>query len=522
MEAEPSNSPVQVGDVVAGKYRVERTLGRGGIGVVVAAHHLALDELVALKFIGLNLASEREVVQRLLREARATFRLRSKHTVRVLDADELPSGAVYIVMELLEGRDLRHELAERGPLPEEEVVSYVLQACDALEEAHGLGIVHRDLKPHNLFLARERRGPPVVKVLDFGMSKVDPTLFEGGPLTLPETALGTPRYMAPEQWRSAATVDHRADIWALGVVMYELLTGKVPLQGMPLGERQARLLAGAIPSPSAMHPHVSEETAKVILRCLKADPMSRWRSVAHLATALRDACPTTTRQVEREEVTHTAVTAVVPTRQMQEHAARAFAAAPPPSERAPEPARRPTLPDTPAAIDEARSFAPDSNEPTIVRAPLFTPPELVLDAVPSPAVEAQVEAVDVQVPSTLSAPPAMGERKPIREMTLRSAGPLAAVQEALQSPVTEATLRLPGAPVHPSHAPAPAARVVAAAPAAPVAAAAQVAQVAAPALPRPPPVRQAPRRRVSPIALALVVALVALVAGGLAAWMVAR
>jgi len=246
VEAETSNSPVQAGDVVAGKYRVERTLGRGGIGIVVAAHHLALDEAVALKFIGLNLEGEREVVQRLLREARATFRLRSKHTVRVLDADELPSGAVYIVMELLDGHDLRAELAERGPLPEAEVISYVLQACDALEEAHTLGIVHRDLKPHNLFLARQRRGPPIVKVLDFGMSKVDPAMFEGGPLTRPETALGTPRYMAPEQWRSAATVDHRADIWALGVVMYELMTGKVPLQGMPLGERQARLAMRAV------------------------------------------------------------------------------------------------------------------------------------------------------------------------------------------------------------------------------------------------------------------------------------
>jgi serine/threonine protein kinase len=507
VEAETSNSPVQAGDVVAGKYRVERTLGRGGIGIVVAAHHLALDEAVALKFIGLNLEGEREVVQRLLREARATFRLRSKHTVRVLDADELPSGAVYIVMELLDGHDLRAELAERGPLPEAEVISYVLQACDALEEAHTLGIVHRDLKPHNLFLARQRRGPPIVKVLDFGMSKVDPAMFEGGPLTRPETALGTPRYMAPEQWRSAATVDHRADIWALGVVMYELMTGKVPLQGMPLGERQARLLAGAIPSPSTLHPHVSAETARVVLRCLKADPVSRWRSVAHLATALRDACPTTTTEVEREEVTQTAVTAVVPTTQMRERAARAFASDTSPSERLPEPTRRPTLPDTPAAIDEARS-APDSGEATIVRAPLFTPPELVLDSVPSPAVEVQV-AVDVEAPTARTEPPATGEPKVIREMTLRSAGPLPGVQELLRSPVTEETLRLPGAPLHPSYAPAP----VAPPPAAAI-------------VPRAPawanPVRPTPKKRTSPVALALVVALLALLLGGVAAWMVGR
>jgi eukaryotic-like serine/threonine-protein kinase len=507
VEAEPSNSPVQVGDVVAGKYRVDRTLCRGGIGIVVAAHHLALDEAVALKFIGLNLAAEREVVQRLLREARATFRLRSKHTVRVLDADELPSGAAYIVMELLDGRDLRTELAERGPLPEAEVISYVLQACDALEEAHTLGIVHRDLKPHNLFLARQRRGPHIVKVLDFGMSKVDPALFEAGPLTLPETALGTPRYMAPEQWRSAATVDHRADVWALGVVMYELMTGKVPLQGMPLGERQARLLAGAIPSPGALHPHISEDTARVIMRCLKADPVSRWRSVAHLATALRDASPTTTPDVERAEVTQTAVTAVVPTKQMREQAARAFATDAPASELLPEPARRPTLPDTPVAIDDARS-APDSNEVTIVRAPLFTPPELVLDSVTSPVAEVQIP-VDVEAPTARGEPPATEERKAIREMTLRSAGPLPGVQEMLDSPVTDATLRLPGAPLHPSNAPAPAAPPAAA-------------PIVPPAPAWPQPVRPAPRKRTSPVALALVVALLALVLGGLAAWVVGR
>jgi len=501
VEAEPSNSPVQIGDVVAGKYRVERTLGRGGIGIVVAAHHLALDEEVALKFIGVNLAAEREVVQRLLREARATFRLRSKHTVRVLDADELPSGAVYIVMELLDGRDLRTELAARGPLPEAEVISYVLQACDALEEAHSLGIVHRDLKPHNLFLAAQRRGPPIVKVLDFGMSKVDPALFEGGPLTLPETALGTPRYMAPEQWRSASTVDLRADIWALGVVMYELLTGRVPLQGVPLGERQARLLAGAIPSPAEIHPGISDELARVILRCLKADPASRWRSVAHLATALRDAGPTTTREAERAEITQTAVTAVVPTRQMREQAARAFATEAPEPERPPERARRPTLPDSPVALDEARS-GEDSDEPTVVRPPLFTPAELVLDSVPAPVVE--VESVP---------PPTATGRKAIREATLRSAGPLPGVEQLLNAPVTDETLRLPGAPPHPGKSVVPAVQAV-------VQAAPPSAPVAAPPWPRPAPAT--PRRRWGPVAIALVVALVALLAGGLAAWVLRR
>lgn len=489
MDAEPSNSPVQIGDIVAGKYRIERSIGRGGIGVVVAAHHLALDEPVALKFIGVNLASEREVVQRLLREARATFRLRSKHTVRVLDADELPSGAVYIVMELLDGKDLRAELDARGPLPEAEVVTHVLQACDALEEAHTLGIVHRDLKPHNLFLAKQRSGPSIVKVLDFGMSKIDPAFFEAGPLTLPETALGTPRYMAPEQWRSASTVDHRADIWALGVVMYELATGKVPLQGMPLAERQARMLAGAIPSPRDVRPDVSEAMARVIGRCLKADPKGRWPSVAHLATALRDAHPSLRGKIARADVTMSDVTAVVPTQDMAEQAARAFAgvaSAPEPEiERAPQ--------------TDRNEF--DANEVTVVRAPAFEQAELTLDALPSPAIEPVVE-----VEKKAEEP-----RPNLAAGTLRSAGGLPEIEALLRAPTADETLRLPGAPPHPLHLSKDA----------PV--------LAPPPLRAPPPGAMATvrshtsqPRRGSLVAVAIGVAIAAMSAGALAAWFLSR
>jgi serine/threonine protein kinase len=321
-------------------------LGSGGMGVVVAARHLGLDEPVALKFLALHRADDKEPLERLVREARATFRLRSKHTVRVFDVDELPSGAVYIVMELLEGRDLREELAARGPLPEEEVVSYVLQACDALEEAHSLGIVHRDMKPHNMFLAKQPLGPPIVKLLDFGMSKIDPALFEAGPLTRPETALGTPRYMAPEQWKSASEVDPRADIWALGIVMYELLTGKAPLQGMPPRERQARLLAGALPSPRDTRADLSDALARVIMRCLRADPNGRWASVVHVAAALRQTRPAAAPLTRETEITRTDVTAVVPPEKLARDAVAAMAV---PS-RAPRSFGPPTRPATPAAM----------------------------------------------------------------------------------------------------------------------------------------------------------------------------
>jgi serine/threonine-protein kinase len=347
-------APVQVGEVVAGKYRIERLLGTGGMGIVMAARHLALDEAVALKFVLGQHASEREAIDRMLREARATFRLRSKHAVRVHDVGELPSGTIYIVMELLDGRDLRAELAARGPLPENEVVAYVLDACDALEEAHALGIVHRDLKPHNLFLAKSLQGPRIVKVLDFGMSKVDSELFETGPLTRPETALGTPRYMAPEQWKSATAVDVRADIWALGVVMFELLTGKPPLQDLSPQDRVARMLGGGIPSPRELRPQLTEAVTRVVMRCLRGNPSERWPSVSHLATSLRDAHPDVGPHAARAEVTATGVTVVVPPEKQAERAARAFGAAGEAARSEPTPPTRseptpPTRRETPVA-----------------------------------------------------------------------------------------------------------------------------------------------------------------------------
>ncbi len=389
-----AKAPVQEGEVVAGKYRIERYLGSGGMGVVMAARHLALGEPVALKFVTEGRGGDREAMGRMMREARATFRLRSEHTVRVLDVGELPSGPLYIVMELLEGRDLRAELHARGPLPEDEVVRYALEACEALEEAHALGIVHRDLKPHNMFLAKSARGTTVLKILDFGMSKLDPEQFdtEAGPLTRPETALGTPRYMAPEQWKSATAVDARADVWALGVVMYELLTGEAPVSKLRGAERLARLLAGAIEDPRELRADVTEPVARVIMRCLRADPKVRWPSVAHLRTALRDASPGLSRGVPRAEVTRTDVTRAVPVDEMKERAARAFArqqgardeADDTSDPGAPPSVGPPTRRATPAALQHEPPTAGDFEATTEVRPPMFTPSSLVDPSTASP------------------------------------------------------------------------------------------------------------------------------------------
>jgi len=218
------------GTVVDGKYRIERVLGQGAMGVVLAATHLELGQEVAIKLLQSRHLEKSEAISRFLREARACVRIQSEHVVRVLDVGRLGSGLPYMVMEYLEGRDLAQILQERGPLPISLAVDYVLQACDAVAAAHHGGIIHRDLKPSNLFLARRSDGTEVIKVIDFGISKVrladspEGALTQGG-------LLGSPLYMSPEQMNMSQDIDARSDIWALGVILYELLSGQVPHPG---------------------------------------------------------------------------------------------------------------------------------------------------------------------------------------------------------------------------------------------------------------------------------------------------
>src|SRR4051794_36022567 len=220
--------PLDVGDVLAKKYRIERLVGEGGTGLVVAARHLQLERLVAIKFLRTALASD-EIRTRFDREARAIAQIESEHVVLVLDVGALDDDSPYMVMEYLEGRDLAKILKEDGALGIEDAVDCMLQVCDALAQAHASGIIHRDLKPANLFLTRREDGGPHIKVVDFGISKIlDPKLMHGGPreMTAAFTVLGSPRYMAPEQLRNSKDVDGRADLWSIGAVMFQLITGK--------------------------------------------------------------------------------------------------------------------------------------------------------------------------------------------------------------------------------------------------------------------------------------------------------
>ena len=277
--------PAQVkpGDVLAGKYRVERVLGQGNMGVVVAASHVDLAQRVALKFMLPGAAAQKEHRERFLREARASVRLKSQHVARVLDVGTLDGETPYIVMELLEGSDLAALLSRSGPLPFATAVDHVLQACEAVAEAHAAGIVHRDLKPANLFLTHDVGGAPCIKVLDFGISKstgVDLTLTQDA------QALGSPLYMSPEQMNSSRDVDPRSDIWALGIVLYQLVAGVTPFHADTIQGLCARVLMGA-PTPLAeLRPDAPPGFEAVVLRCIERDRERRFRNVAELAAAL--------------------------------------------------------------------------------------------------------------------------------------------------------------------------------------------------------------------------------------------
>ena len=280
-------SPVQPGEIVAGKYRVDRILGSGGMGVVVAATHLELDQAVALKFILPQALSGKGNVERFMREARAAVRLKSEHVARVLDVGRDGEDRPFMVLELLDGLDLAKLSKQRGPLPVADAVEYVLQACEALVEAHGAGIVHRDLKPQNLFVTRRLNGTPLLKVLDFGIAKaIGPGA--AGQLALTDSAaiIGSPLYMAPEQMRSARTAEVRSDIWALGVILYELLGGQLPFDGETMTEVCIRVVNEQPEKLLTLRPSLDAALVAIVMRCLEKDPDARWHNVSALASAL--------------------------------------------------------------------------------------------------------------------------------------------------------------------------------------------------------------------------------------------
>ena len=282
--------PFAPGDLIAGKYEVIKQIGSGGMGYVVSAMHVELGEVVALKFLRPEALQIEELVERFSREARAAAKIRSEHVARVFDVGVLPDGVPFIVMEHLAGQDLADVLQERGPLPVKVAVEYVMQACEALAAAHASGVVHRDIKPENLFLTKHAQGLDFIKILDFGISKVALAPGKRG-FVRTMMPLGSPVYMSPEQIRSSDQVDARTDIWSLGCVLFELLTGTVAFNEPSLMQLSAAILEH---DPVPLREFVEDapvELEDVILRCLEKDVNNRYSNIAELAIALYPFAP---------------------------------------------------------------------------------------------------------------------------------------------------------------------------------------------------------------------------------------
>ena len=284
-----AGSPLS-GVVVGGKYLVGNVIGEGGVGIVYEARNLELDEQVALKCLRAEYLVDDGMVARFAREAKASSRIKSEHVATVYDVGMLPDEqGPFIVMELLQGRDLGAVLAAQHALSARDAVEYTLQACEALAVAHAMGIVHRDIKPDNLMLTERGGGIRIVKVLDFGISKATITgsIFRGEmPAVTTQNLMGTPRYLSPEQVRCSDTVDVRSDIWALGMVLYELVTATTAFRGQSLTEVCAAILE-AQPTPlEAYRRDLPSGLVDVVLRCLEKSPERRYQNIAELALAL--------------------------------------------------------------------------------------------------------------------------------------------------------------------------------------------------------------------------------------------
>ena len=280
------------GDLIGGRFRITETLGQGGMGIVLGGHHLDLRQDVAIKVLRPSLANEPDALARFLREARAAASIKSRHAVRIYDVGTTDTGLPYMVMERLHGEGVDVLVERQKQLPVDQALQIIVEAANAIDEANGLGIVHRDVKPSNLFLADDVSGTPVVKVLDFGISKrvVVDDAGESASLTAPHTLLGSPQYMSPEQLRDPRSVDARTDVWGLGVTLFELLTGRVPFESESIPELCAHIFNSTPARAHALRPAVPPAISDIVDRCLAKRPEDRISSVAALVAELAPFC----------------------------------------------------------------------------------------------------------------------------------------------------------------------------------------------------------------------------------------
>jgi serine/threonine-protein kinase len=273
--------------LLRGKYRVAKVLGHGGMGVVVEAMHLDLERRVAIKILHAELHSNTELVERFVREGRAASRIEGDHVARVFDVDRLEDGTPFLVMEYLDGQDLSYVRRSQTPLPTKQAIGYVLQACSGVALAHAAGVIHRDVKPANLFVTADARGEERVKVLDFGISKLSGPGGSEPSVTRTTLVMGSVEYMSPEQMLSTRDVDVRTDVWALGVVLFELLTAAPPFSGENTTQICAHVMSQPAVRPKSLRADLPDELEEIIMRCLEKDRDKRYSTVDELSAALR-------------------------------------------------------------------------------------------------------------------------------------------------------------------------------------------------------------------------------------------
>ncbi|HEX6241804.1 MAG TPA: protein kinase [Polyangiales bacterium] len=290
---------VAAGSVIGGRYRVLRTLGAGGMGQVTEAHDLVSGESVAVKFMLPERLSEPEALARFVREAQAMRRIRSEHVAQLRDVGNLPSGVPYIVMDYLEGEDLADRLLRESLLPPSAALEIALQACQGVRAAHACGVLHRDLKPGNLYLcaggaarggAAATRGELRVQVLDFGISKIWSADFNAAQtsLTSPRNTMGSPHYMSPEQMMTPEQVDVRTDVWSMGVLLYQMLTGEIPFPGRAFPEICLNVIGAAPRAMQEHNPDLNDAIERLVQRCLQKERSERFADMDALIEALRD------------------------------------------------------------------------------------------------------------------------------------------------------------------------------------------------------------------------------------------
>jgi serine/threonine-protein kinase len=317
-----------VGRTLGGRYLILRRIGKGGMGEVFEAEHIGLDKRVAIKFLLEKLETDREVLTRFHREARTASRIGHENIIDITDIGEAEDGRAYIVMELLQGRDLGAVLRASGPMPVARAVHIIRQICRGLAAAHDKGIVHRDMKPENVFLTQREAAVDVVKIMDFGISKVIDAHDSKVRLTQTGAVVGTPVYMAPEQAMASHEVDHRADVYAVGIMLYELLCGRPPFRGDSYLALVTQHINEPPPPPRTVRPDLPPEIEALIMAALEKDPARRVPTMRAFEQALPSVPALTPSMVEAPHPVHTrrpaavAAPTAMPTRAFRERAWR--------------------------------------------------------------------------------------------------------------------------------------------------------------------------------------------------------